>query len=144
MRNYMDLFQTPEEYILHRVETDLGTQNCISKVELLKMAKMHGIIITPDSHKSEIARLVMKKIGAEAFAEKCEHLGVSNYGMQQKFGISHADLRRLTRIGFLQVTGKERFGKPGAYHYADLYSVFQYFQLTKEDVQMFLEEMQEI
>ena len=54
----------------------------------------------------------MKKIGAEAFAEKCEHLGVSNYGMQQKFGISHADLRRLTRIGFLQVTGKERFGKP--------------------------------
>ncbi|MDE5772196.1 MAG: hypothetical protein K2I06_11325, partial [Ruminococcus sp.] len=44
------------------------------------------------------------------------------------------------RTHVIQITGKEQFRAYGKYCYADIYSVFDYFRLTKEDIHTWLAE----
>ncbi len=143
MAHYMELFQSPEEYIIHRIGLNMGTHSCIAKTRLLQLARENGIFIDPDTNKVKIARIVMRKIGAEALAKECQSMGVSSYNFQQKFGITNADVKLLAQTEFLKVTGTERYRTFNGYRYASLYSVFQYFQLTPADVQKQLKQAKE-
>ncbi len=139
MAHYLESFDSPEEYIIHRICLNMGTENCINKIQLLKLAEENGFSFDPDNSKEKIAKMVMQQIGAEALAKECRSMGVSSYNFQQKFGITNADVKLLAQTGFLKVTGTERYRTFNGYRYASLYSVFQYFQLTKQDIQKRLE-----
>lgn len=138
MAHYLELFDSPDAYIVHRISLNMGTESCMDKMQLMKLAEENGCPCDPSMSKEEIAEMLIKRIGAKALAKKCNHMGVSGYSFQQKFGITNADVKMLAQVGFLKVTGIERYGTNGRYCYANLYSVFQYFQLTQDKVQKLL------
>lgn len=137
--NYMDYFLTPEAYLLHQISAN---KDCITKDKLMQLAKENQLKASPDSEKGVVAEALLEKMGAPWLAGQCEHFGVSSYSFQQKFGITNDDVKHLAKVGFLEITGSERFRTNGHYKYADLYSVFQFYQLEKSEIERFLEELE--
>ena len=138
---YMEQFPTAEAYVLHRITHGKGV---ISKDGLVQLAKEHHVPISNFWSKNEIAEFRMETIGVESLADACEQMGVSSYSFQQKFGISGIDVKLLANRGMLKITGKERFSVHGEPHYAPLYSVMQFYLLTPETVQEWLEDLRNV
>lgn len=67
-------------------------------------------------------------------------VGVSSFNFQLKFDIDHTTVKRLARAGVIHVVAQKRFRAYGRYNYANLYSPWDYFRLTREEVQNWLEE----
>ncbi len=138
---YMEQFPTAEAYVLHRITHGKGV---ISKDGLVQLAKEHHVPISNFWSKNEIAEFLMETIGVESLADACKQMGVSSYSFQQKFGISGIDVKLLANRGMLKITGKERFSVHGEPHYAPLYSVMQFYLLTPETVQEWLEDLRNV
>ncbi len=132
---YMEQFPTAEAYVLHQITRNRGSQNCISKAGLIRLAEENHVPVSNLWSKSEIAAFLMDAIGVEKLANACSHMGVSSYPFQQKFGITGNDVKQFAKRGLLKITGNERFLSHGEAHYASLYSVVQYYTLTLEQVQ---------
>ena len=134
---YMEQFPTAESYVLHQITRNRGSQNCISKAGLIRLAEENHVPISN-------FEFLMETIGVESLADACEQMGVSSYSFQQKFGISGIDVKLLANRGMLKITGKERFSVHGEPHYAPLYSVMQFYLLTPETVQEWLEDLRNV
>ena len=141
---YMEQFPTAESYVLHQITRNRGSQNCISKAGLIRLAEENHVPISNFWSKNEIAEFLMETIGVESLADACEQMGVSSYSFQQKFGISGIDVKLLANRGMLKTTGKGRFSVHGEPHYAPLYSVMQFYLLTPETVQEWLEDLRNV
>lgn len=61
--------------------------------------------------------------------------GVSSQVYQNTFNITHQDVKRLEKHGVLKKVGEYRFRAYGRYNYAPLYDVYQYAQMTENDMQ---------
>lgn len=133
--NYMDQFWTPEEYIIARVSS--RTQRDIQKSDLIKIAKEHGCEADEKLTKKQLTIMVANKISYQKLAELVG-VGVTSTSFQIKFDISHDEVKRMARLGFIRITGKYKFRAYGDYRYADTYSVYDYFSLTYEDVHRWL------
>lgn len=137
--NYMDNFKTSEEYIRHQINANRGTQNVIRKSDLAKIARLYDIDVNENKMtKDDIYLMLRDKISVKTLANECIHLGVNSFAFQQKFDITHDEVKRMARLGFIEITGSERFRAYGKYRYADLYSVFDYFRLTQDEVKQWL------
>lgn len=132
--------KTPEEYLLALITANLGTQNCISKDKLILIAEAHKLEIPKGATKTKIAELLFTVMDAHDLAACCEHIGVSSYAMQQKFGITNAQLKKLAKQGLINVTGTEQFRAYGRTLNAPLYDIWQYFELTPEDMAAMLKQ----
>lgn len=137
--NYMDNFKSPEQFIRHEILANKGTDSAIFKDDLILLAQETGIEADKKMTKEEILELLSKKMPLKKVAEYC-NLGVSSYSFQLKFDISHDEVKRMARLGYIKVTGNHRFRSFGKYRYADTYSVFDYYGLTKEQVKKWLKE----
>ena len=135
--NYMDNFETPEEFIRHEILSNRGTQNVIDKAGLICLAQEKEIETDKRMTKEEILDLLVEKMPFEKIAEHC-NLGVSSYSFQLKFGISHDEVKRMARLGYIKVTGNHKVWLFGKCRYADTYSVFDYYRLTKEEIHEWL------
>lgn len=136
---YMEQFNSPEEFIRHEICAHRGTENVIHKDALIAVA--HSLGVEVDSKKmtkDEIYLQMRKSVSVEDIATHCQHLGVSSLSFQQKFGITHEEVKRMARFGFIKITGSRRIRLYGKYRNADLYSVFDYFRLSQEDVDEWL------
>lgn len=133
--------KTPEEYLLALITANRGTQNCISKDELILIAEAQELEIPKGATKTEIAELLLTVMDAHDLATCCEHIGVSSYAMQQKFGITNVQLKKLAKQGLINVTGTEQFRAYGRELTAPLYDIWQYFELTPEDMAAMLEQI---
>ncbi len=139
-KTFMDQFHSPEEYIRHEICANRGTQNVIDKSDLASLVRSFGIEVNEKKmSKEDIYLLLCEKLSVEEIAEHCLHLGVSSYSFQQKFGITNAEIKRMARCGFIKVTGSQRIRLYGKYRNADLYSIFDYFRLTKDGANAWLE-----
>lgn len=139
MDNYMDKFQTPEEFIRNEVLANRGTQNIADKSELVWMLESHPKASDQDYSKLTKAELFDQLVELEG--EKAYTLfpaGVSSRCFQLKFGIEHKDVLKMAKAGFISVTGEYRFRKFGKYLYAKTYSPYDYFRLTAEEVHAWL------
>ena len=132
---YMEQFPTAESYVLHQITRNRGSQNCISKAGLIRLAEENHVLVSDLWSKSEITAFLMDTIGVEQLAAACSHMGVSSYSFQQKFGITGNDVKQFAKRGLLKITGNERFLSHGEAHYALRYSVMQYYTLIPEQVQ---------
>lgn len=135
----MDYFQSPEDYILCMLTSRSQSSNAVPKEVLVSYACSQGIEVTRSMTKKDIFIELKEKISLEDIALDLS-IGVSSGSFQMKFGLSHNEVKRMARLGFIQITGKEQFRAYGKYCYADIYSVFDYFRLTKKDVHKWLEE----
>lgn len=136
IENYMDRFATPEQFIRAEVIANRGTQSIATKVGLLE-----EVILPPNEDaaaktKAEIFDLMVEQIGDRAYT--LFPVGVSSLSYQLKFGITHKDVLKMAKHGFIAVTGEQRFRMYGKYCYAKTYSPYDYFRLTPEEVHAWL------
>ena len=77
---YMEQFPTAEAYVLHQITRNRGSQNCISKADLIRLAEENHVPVSNLWSKSEIAAFLMDAIGVEKLCLQpygCEFLSVS-------------------------------------------------------------------
>ena len=77
---YMEQFPTAEAYVLHQITRNRGSQNCISKADLIRLAEENHVPVSNLWSKSEIAAFLMDAIGVEKLANACSHMGIFKYG----------------------------------------------------------------
>ena len=138
---YMEQFPTAEAYVLHRITHGKGV---ISKDGLVQLAKEHHVPISYFWSKTALAEYLKETYEVESHAEACKQKGGRSISIQQKIGISGIDVKLLANRGMLKITGKERFSVHGEPHYAPLYSVMQFYLLTPETVQEWLEDLRNV
>lgn len=74
----------------------------------------------------------------EEIASHCTNLGVTSQAFQKKFGINNDQVKYMAKKGYITITGSRPFRAWGKEYKAPLYSAFDYFRLTKADVQQWL------
>ena len=135
--NYMDQFETPEQFIRHEITANRGTQNVVDKKGLLELCEEHGIKAAKTMTKENLFDLLKETMSLEDIAACC-NIGGSSKSMQIKFDISHDKVKRMARLGYIKVTGNHKVWLFGKCRYADTYSVFDYYRLTKEEIHEWL------
>lgn len=136
-KNFMDNFKTPEEFIRFQLTCHNAL---IYKKDLVKFARDNGARVNSRMKSLEVYNAVRDVMTLEELLDRLQlaGMGVSSYSFQLKFNVTHEEVRRMARLGFIEITGKSRFTAYGKLCTADLYSVFDYFRLTKEEVHGFL------
>lgn len=137
--NYMDRFETPEQFIRAEILSNRGSNNIVDKADLLEVAEWkaeEGEDLSKLS-KAQLFDRIVEQYGNAAYA--MFPVGVSSYCFQLKFGITHKEVLKLAKAGVLAVTGERKFRKYGKYLYAKTYSAFDYFRLTLEEVHKVLD-----
>lgn len=129
LMNYMDKFATPEEFLQRELCKNKGTQNCINKAELVKIAVECGVRCTGKESKSELVKIVIEKLGGKELERRC-NVGVSSHCFCEKYGITKEGLKKLARKGTITITGIARFHAYGSTYEAPLYSVYDYFSFS--------------
>lgn len=132
--NYMDRFETPEEFIRAEILANRGSNNIVDKAGLLEVAEWKARENEDLSKlsKAELFDWIVEQYGKTAYW--MFPVGVSSISFQLKFGITHKEVLKLAKAGILTVTGERKFRKYGKYLYAKTYSAFDYFRLTQEEV----------
>lgn len=130
---------TVEEYIAKEVSANKGTDSVIYKEDLVKMCAEKNIVVPRTATKLQLYNLLIESgVTTYEFAVKAG-VGVGSAVYQKAFGITHADVKRLERIGILKVVGQRRYRDYGQYLYAPLYDIMQYAEFTSEAVKELLE-----
>lgn len=138
MENYMDKYNSPEEFIRAEVLSNRGTDSVVLKEDLLKIAQRVTDEDLTRRSKAELFDLLAEKVGSEIYT--MFPVGISSISIQLKFDIDHTAVKRLAKAGVIRVTGKHRFRAYGKSRYADIYSPYDYFRLTPEEIHAWLEE----
>ena len=128
-------YNTPEELIIAAAST--CGKPAILKDDLIEFAKKHGIEVDNKAYKKDIALSVADKLGYDKIQELV-HTGVSSQDYQEKFEITHKDVKLMERKGFLKVTGYYEARMYGKYRNVPLYDAFQFFSLTKTEIDEWL------
>lgn len=132
--NYMDRFETPEEFIRAEILANRGRNNIVDKSVLLEAVGWKAL------EGEDLSKLSKAQL-FDRLVELCGNtvytmfpVGVTSYSFQLKFGITHKEVLKLAKAGVLTVTGERKFRKYGKYLYAKTYSAFDYFRLTPEEI----------
>ncbi len=128
-------YNTPEELIIAAAST--CDKPAILKDDLIEFAKEHGLEVDNKAYKKDIALSVADKLGYDKLQELV-HTGVSSQDYQEKFEITHKDVKLMERKGFLKVTGYYEARMYGKYRNVPLYDAFQFFSLTKTEIDEWL------
>lgn len=125
---------TPEEIIKFLICQNRGTQNFLSKDDMIQLGKERGLVFdNKDYSKEELYNALITVYTPEEL-QTLGHAGVSSYHWQMKFNISKYSLKKMADSGFIKITGKERFRVAGKYRFAALYSAYDFCRLTAEDI----------
>lgn len=129
---------SPEEIIRFLICQNRGTQNFLSKGEMRQLGEARGLVFNNKNYKkAELYNALITVYTAEEL-QTLGHTGVSSYHWQKKFKISNYSLKKLADMGFIQITGEERFRVAGEYRYAALYSSYDFCRITTEDIDRWL------
>ena len=133
--NYFGEEFSIEEFVKKEICKNSGTQSVAFKEELISLCESIGIDYEKKMCKAELFDLLINN-GCEykQLAEKFG-VGVSSQVYQNTFNITHQDVKRLEKHGVLKKVGEYRFRAYGRYNYAPLYDVYQYAQMTENDMQ---------
>lgn len=63
-----------------------------------------------------------------------DHIGIRSLDVQDRFGITHQEVKKLEKSGFLKISGYETARLYGRYVKVPLYNPVQVFALTVERV----------
>lgn len=130
-------YKSPEGLIIAAASTCY--RPTLLKDDIIKLAKEYGCEVDEKAYKKDIALLLADKIGY-AKLQELVHTGVSSQDFQEKFGIDHKDVKTMESKGFLKVTGYYEARMYGKYRNVPLYDAFQFFGLTKPEVDAWLTE----
>lgn len=132
---YMNLFRNADEFVCREFSVNHGTQSPVSKGQLLEVALKNEIKATPAMKKTEICDRICEKLGARWLLENFCSVGVRSIDIQIRFGVSHRDVKKLEKSGFLKISGYQPVYIYGKYRKVPLYDPYQVYALTDADVQ---------
>lgn len=135
-RNYMDDYRDVESFMKYRICG--GDKPPLLKDEIVELLKSNGIEFDPKSGKSGLYDKLREVMSLEEIASHCTNLGVTSQAFQKKFGINNDQVKYMAKKGYITITGSRPFRAWGKEYNAPLYSAFDYFRLTKADVQQWL------
>ena len=137
---YFDEEFTFEEFVRKKICENGGTQSVAFKDDLIGICKILKIPYNDKMSKNEVFELLVANgYDYRDFAEKFG-VGVSSQVYQREFNIMHKDVKRMEKKGILKVVGKYRFRAYGKYMYAPLYDVYQFCEITNEEMKNLLKE----
>ena len=135
--SYMSKFSGPEEFIRAQVIANHGNKSIVPKAALVNDVTYYKLHDSPEQlSKAELFDVLVAGIGESAY--RLYPVGISSINWQDKFGITHKDVRTMAKGGFITVAGKMEFRLYGRTCFADTYSPFDYFRLTPEVVHAWL------
>ena len=138
--NYFDEELSVEEYVKREVCKNAGNHSIAFKTQLISLCASAGIPCNEKMKKEELyALLINNGFKHKQFAE-IFGIGVSSQVYQRTFNITHQDVKRLEKRGVLKKVGEYRFRAFGKYNYAPLYDIYQYAQMTDDDMKEMLKE----
>lgn len=137
MENFMDKYRTPEEFIREEILKNRGTECVVFKADLIAELEVLTDKDLTNLSKGQLFDMLVEKKGKDAYT--MFPVGVASISFQIKFDIDHTAVKRLMQGGVIKVTGKRRFRKYGRNCYADLYSPYDYFQLSRDEIHSWLE-----
>lgn len=134
MKNYMDRFSTPEEYIRFVVLSEHPAQEGDFKKEMAFNAAMsesgyRELLTYP---RDRLLDILIQTKGTQSL--KSLGVGVSSLAYRLKFGITNEDVKLMAAGGLTSVVGTEVFYKNGRKFRANVYDVYAYFRLTPAKV----------
>ncbi len=134
MKNYMDKFKTPEEYIRFVVLSEHPAQEGDFKKAMADLAAMseNGHRELMKLPKDKLLDILIQVRGTQAYKSLC--VGVSSLAYQLKFGITNEDVKLIAIGGLALIVGTGIFYKNGRKCHANVYDVYAYFRLTPEKV----------
>ena len=138
--SYFDTELTVEEYVRKEILKNAGTQNVAMKSDLERMCKDRNIEYDKETTKEELLNFLVKYGVDYKELASCFGVGVSSQVYQKSFGVSHADIKRLEKHGALEDVGTYRYRAFGQYNYAPLYNLYQYAQMSNEEMRLLLEQ----
>lgn len=122
-----------EAFVCRQICSNRGTDNVVMKTALIDLAERYHISVTPKMTKEEIYLQLREQLYLKDILAVC-NIGVKSIDVQQLFGITHRELKKLEESGFLRVSGKRRFCAYGRNIYVPLYDAIQVYSLTPEAV----------
>lgn len=135
--NYMSRFSSAEEFIRAEVIANRGTKSVVTKTALANDAIYYGLSDDPDKFSKEhLFDLLVSGLGDKAY--RLYPVGVSSIYWQRKFDITHKDVLKMAKAGFISATGETEFRLYGRTCFAKTYSPWDYFRLTPEVVHAWL------
>lgn len=138
--NYFDKEITIDEFVKIEICKNDGTHSLVFKEQLENLCKEKNIPIKNKMSKNDLFDLLIKNgMSCDEFAITFG-IGVGSLEYQKAFGITKEDVKRLEKHGVLKVIGKSEFYAYGRYLKAPIYDIFQYREMTAEQMQKLLEE----
>ncbi len=136
--NYMSRFQSPEEFIRVEVTANRGTKSIVTKADLIWDVIRYTPPVKPldKLSKEQLFDLLVSGLGDKAY--RLYPVGVSSIYWQHKFGITHKDVLKMAKAGFISATGEIEFRLYGRTCFAKTYSPWDFFRLTPERVHAWL------
>lgn len=125
--------KTPEECILNLINENRGIHTLIGIGHLRLLLKDYNCVFDENATKHEMAKILGDKVGYRSL-EELTNVGLPAIEFQRKFNITYNQVKKLVRDGLLHVTGRDVFRLYGEYRYADIYSVYDYFELKDEEI----------
>lgn len=140
--NYLDNFSSPEEFIRSEILANRGSKNVISKAMLVEVAgwKAENGEKLERKSKEQLLDMIIEQYGVKAYS--MFPIGVNSINFQIKFGIRQDQVKKLVKAGVITVTGERKFRMYGRDCYAKVYSPYDYFRLTFEEVHKKLAELE--
>ena len=123
-----------DEYVKSEICKNAGTQSLAFKEQLVLLCNSAGIECDEKKKKEEMFELLINNGFEYRQLAEMFGVGVSSQVYQATFNITHKDVKRLQKKGILKKVGRYRFRAFGRYNYAPLYDVYQYAQMTDEDM----------
>lgn len=136
--NYMSRFSSPEKFIRAEVSANRGTKSIVPKADLIWDVIRYTSPVKPldKLSKEQLFDLLVSGLGDKAY--RLYPVGVSSIYWQRKFDITHKDILKMAKAGFISATGETEFRLYGRTCFAKTYSPWDYFRLTPEVVHAWL------
>ncbi|MBR2045332.1 MAG: hypothetical protein IJ958_04260 [Agathobacter sp.] len=129
-----------EEFIKREIVKNAGPDSVVFKDQLIGLCKELEISFETKMSKEDLFNALLD--AGHTYQMLAEHfkIGVSSQVYQQSFGITHSDVKSLENKKVLKVVGYYDFRAFGRYNSAPLYDVYQYANMSDDDMKQLLQE----
>lgn len=141
--NYIDRFETPQEFIRSEVLANRGTRSPVTKEFMITCA---GWKAKEGEQPGKMTKAQLWDMLYQQYGDKVYTMfpvGVNSGAFQRKFGITHYEVKKLAAAGVIAVTGEYAFRAYGKNLHAKVFSAFDYFRLTPTEVRQALAELKQ-
>lgn len=129
-----------EEFIKREIVKNAGPDSVVFKDQLSNLCKELEISIETKMSKEDLFNaLIAAGYTYQMLAERFK-IGVSSQVYQHSFDITHSEVKSLENKKVLKVVGYYDFRAYGRHNSAPLYDVYQYANMSDEDMNQLLQE----